>query len=275
MSKTHKPCSTADYALHDMVFDCLRRGEKIPARNGNTFRTLGHTFRFDRPPLVTVRRTAWKTALYEWEWFMSGSSNLKDLHESARPWWKEWADGNGRVKHNYGRQLRAFTAGDRSFDQIEHLIKQVRENPYSRRSVGTTWNPQEMAAPDCKITNCHGTVIQFHGHPDGGLTLETYQRSCDVMVGVPQNWVQYWAFLEWVCRRAGRTPRELVWHGGDCHVYEAHKPAAEEFISRHPAPANRFKFLYDPADPTTFRAADFALDREYQPVLDYPLPLVV
>src|SRR5690606_12956522 len=118
--------------------------------------------RFTELPLVTIRKTAVKNALREMEWFLSGSSNINDLHPSVRPWWTPWVDKDGEIKNNYSRQFRKYGG---TLDQISTLIEGMKSHPYSTRNLVTTWNSIEMIDPDTPITNCHGTVIQTTGYP--------------------------------------------------------------------------------------------------------------
>src|SRR5690606_26897284 len=125
-----------------------------------------------------------------------GSEDIKDLHPSVRPWWEPWANIEGQVLFNYSDQFRAFAGTDgRVVDQIEYLIDGIKNHPYSRRNVITTWNAADMTNPACPITNCHSTVTQAFVNPDNSLHLVTYQRSVDVICGLPHNWIQYWSFL--------------------------------------------------------------------------------
>jgi thymidylate synthase len=80
-------------------------------------------------------------------------------------------------------------------DQVEYLINAIKEHPYSRRTVATTWIPQHVQAGLINPTNCHGTMIQAFVNPDNSLHLTMYQRSSDMILGMPHNWIQYWALL--------------------------------------------------------------------------------
>jgi thymidylate synthase len=256
-------------------------GIAVKTRNSGCVRITGYISKFDSTPLVCLRRTAWKNCLREWEWFMSGSNNIKHLHESVRPWWQAWADKWGYINYNYSEEFRKWTMVDdqgqlASFDQIQHLIDGIRNHPYSRRNVITTWNTAHTNASDCPITNCHGTMIQCFVRPtDNGemLDLCTYQRSCDLIVGVPHNWFQYWAFLVWLAHRTGKLVGELKWIGGDVHIYDAHADLAVRIahgkITQEPP-----QLLYKPSS-DEFKAEDFTLDREYTPTIDEKAQMIV
>lgn len=219
---------------------CLR-GPEIVTRNSKVNRATLLKAEFESTPLVTLRKTAWKSALREMEWFMSGSCNVNRLHESVRPWWRPWADSDGNVLHNYGHQFRnsygtiQATEPARGYsspvDQIALCINSLVNHPNSRRNVITTWNAADMEHISTPITNCHGTVIQLFVRPDTRVDMFMYQRSCDVVVGMQHNWIQYWALLLWLCRESGRAPGKFTWLGGDCHIYEEHKDLANSLLN--------------------------------------------
>lgn len=253
-------------------------------------------YTFDRTPLVTVRKTSWKNCLREWEWFMSGSNNVNDLHESVRHWWKPWAEESGELWAQYGEQLRHFSMIDPKngfadqFDQIEYLIDGVKNHPNSRRNVITTWNTPEMAHPFCKLTCCHGTIIQAFVEDYDQLHLVTYQRSADVVCGLPHNWCQYWAFMLWLAHRSGREPGRLTWIGGDVHVYQAHDQLADKIefevdVARESGLTavllprrlwfdNAPQLVYTPTS-EDFKADDFTLDRPYEPLVTDKAEMIV
>lgn len=244
----------------------------VETRNSRCRRLFAQSCRFDATPLVGVRRTAWRNALREWEWFMSGSSDINDLHESVRHWWAPWADEEGYIKYNYSEQLCAFGEGRYGFDQIAALIDGIKGHPFSRRHVITTWNPKEMAAADCLLTNCHNTATQFFVEPDHSLHLVTYQRSADVVCGLPHNLIQEWAFLLWVAHRTEKAVGSLTWFGGDVHLYECHTELAQRMIAA--TPGGTPCLVYRPTS-NEFRADDFTLDAAYVPVLEESASMVV
>lgn len=186
---------------------------------------------FANTPLVTVRKTAWKKALREMEWFLSGDSKCPD---ELLDWWDGQLSSYGRYHAGYGEQLRSF--GSR-FDQIGSLIQSLIHHPCSRRHVITTWNPSDMDIitvlnDNLKTpTTCHGTIIQYFVR-DGKLHASTYQRSADVLLGVPHNFIQHWALLLWLARQANLEVGTLRWLLGDAHVYNepSHLEVAQQII---------------------------------------------
>lgn len=241
-------------------------GEEVNTRNSVCYRTTVHKSIFTETPLISVRKTAWKTALREWEWFMAGDSNIADLHESVHPWWKPWIDAGGFVKNNYSEQFRDFRGREGSVDQIALLIDGIKNHPYSRRNVITTWNTADMASSRTPITNCHGTIIQAFISSGNELEIVTYQRSVDVICGLPHNWLQYWAFLLWLSHKTGMTPHKLVWIGGDVHVYKEHLDLANKLRESSDLCCRTPVLLYNPTS-EDFKADDFVLSIKYDPIV--------
>lgn len=282
----------ADELYGFLVTNVLDCGEEVETRNSKCLRLVGKTVTFDRTPLVSVRATAWRNAIREWEWFMSGSNNVKDLHPDVRKWWEPWADKTtGSVSFNYSCQFRLMSAAGgvplerRPFDQIKYLVDGIKNHPYSRRNAITTWYTPEMASPDNPITNCHNSYTQAIVHPETNkLDLFTVQRSCDLILGVPHNWVQEWAFLMWLAKRTGREVGSLVWTGVDVHIYDepSHLAAAagirDKCCDQLYGPGERPELKYDPPadwDGETFVADHFDLTGPYKPALRMPVRMIV
>lgn len=254
----------------DVIRACLE-GEQVTTRNSVCRRAVCLSQRFTSTPLVTSRRTAWKNALREMQWFLSGSDRLEDLHQDVRPWWSPWADEFGAVTYNYGVQFRRWNG---RFDQLAHFLDGLENHPFSRRHVMTTWNADQMAAADCPITNCHSTVIQAFCHADGTLSLKSYQRSADVVVGLPHNWIQTAALQLWLCARTRRRLGTLYYEAGDAHVYETHVPLARQILEATPHAFPPPTLNYRPTS-DVFLADDFSLDGKYVPVLEYRAEMIV
>ncbi len=265
--------SNADTFYASLIADCLT-GERVPTRNGECLRTICKSVRFTSTPLVSLRRTAWRNALREMEFFLSGSNHIDDLHEDVRHWWRPWVNENNVIPNSYGSQFKSFAGRRGTVDQVEYLARGTQKDPYSRRHVITTWNTADMVHPLTTIANCHGTVIQAFCHLDGTLSLKTYQRSADVIVGVPHNVLQYWAVLLWLCHRAGRTPRALHYEFGDAHIYQSHETLARKIIDATPPASDTPELVYEPSG-DVFRAEDFELAGPYSPVLEDRASMVV
>jgi thymidylate synthase len=232
---------------------------------------------FTRTPLIAIRRTAWKSALREFEWFMSGSNNIKDLHPSVHKWWEPWANLEGNIVNNYSQQFKKFHGRLDSpiIDQVEYLKESIVEHPYSRRAVITTWNTADMVSLATPITNCHGTTIQAFVEPrDNTLHLTMYQRSSDMVLGLPHNLIQYWAFLQYLAHHGGRGVGSFTWIGGDCHIYDNHVDMAKRMISESIEPLEEIELVYNPTS-EEFLADDFTLSAKYDPIIKESLEMTV
>jgi thymidylate synthase len=177
------------------------------------------TVTFDRTPLITLRKTAWKKAIREMEWFLSDDSTCP---AELRDWWEGQLSPEWEYVGGYSDQLRSFQF---TFDQIEALVDGLRTHPFSRRHVITTWNPavmysiQELNENPKTPTTCHTTIAQFFCSTSGGVSMHSYQRSADMLLGVPHNWIQSWALLLWVAAQVEGYADKMLWTFGDAHVY--------------------------------------------------------
>lgn len=239
-------------------------GEVIPGRNGPARRKFNlPNVEFETTPLVTVRRTAWAKAIREMEWFLSGKATCP---VELLDWWKPQLNKNEMYIAGYGEQLRSFML---TFDQIEALIDGLCYHPYSRRHVITTWNPADMAEitqvndnPNTPTT-CHTTIAQFYVSQGHSLSFYSYQRSADMLLGVPHNWIQSWAFLLWLCEQTGKIPGKMIWGFGDAHIYqeESHLKVLNQILALRDEPVkdNSFRLVYNGKRGDDFRACDFEI----------------
>lgn len=277
--------TTVDAQYAALVGDLIDSGDEIVTRNSKVKRLTARTMTFTSTPLVGVRKTAWRNSIREWVWFQSGSSDINDLHPSVRHWWQPWADSDGVVANNYSKQFR-FACGAvwepttrqyelRRTDQIANFVAGVRDHPYSRRNLLTAWNAAEMVDQTTVITNCHSTVVQAFVGSDGLLSLVTYQRSVDVVCGLPHNLIQMAAFHLWLALQVGRRVGELTWIGGDCHLYEQHYSLAQQIVANvgrcSPTPV----LTYTAEVGEDFDANAFSLQGAYKPVLTETAEMVV
>lgn len=248
-----------NFTYADLLDDICKNGELVQTRNATTLRKTGLVAEFNCLPLVSTRNTAWKMALIEWGWMSSGKEKCPD---KLLPWWDNQLNSDNEYLLGYGSQLRRF--GDNNFDQIEWLIKELQAHPNSRRLITTTWNPEEMRRitevnnnPNTPTT-CHGTFSQYFVS-NGKLHLLTVQRSADMLLGVPHNWVQYWAYLTWLAHRTGYKVGTMKWVFGDAHIYqeESHIQCAKEII-QNSFPNPQIDFIYSPTS-KEFKASDFTI----------------
>lgn len=271
-----------DIIFTDLLDDIMENGVEVNTRNSVTMRKRNLTATFESTPLVSIRRTAWKNALREFEWFMSGSNNIYDLHEKVRHWWEPWANEDGWIHNNYGVQFRRYRGmchtGNplvKTTDQIQYLINGIKQHPYSRRNVISTWQTHDMVSPATPITNCHGSMIQFFVEPeDESLHLTMYQRSSDMVLGLPHNLIQYWAFLQYMAKMTMKRVGTFTWLGGDCHIYQDHydmvKEMGEKLFHVKKVPL----LIYHPSG-KEFKADDFKLSDKYNPIITKNLKMTV
>lgn len=272
-----------DAVFANILDDIMKNGEEVNTRNSITKRKLNLTATFNSTPLIGVRRTAWKNALREMEWFLSGSSNINDLHEKVRHWWEPWANESGFIHNNYSKQFRQFDGtkhfgGTRipdSTDQIQYMIDTLKNHPYSRRNVITTWHTHDMVSPNTSITNCHGSLIMVNVSPNTNeVHLTMVQRSADMVLGVPHNFIQYWAFLLYLAYQSGRKVGSFTWLGNDCHIYQDHYQMVDKIVDQYPYVKPTPNLIYNSSS-SEFKADDFSLDTNYKPLIKESLKMTV
>ncbi len=252
----------------------LEKGTDRPDRTGTGTRSVfGYQMRFDLEedfPLVTVKKTNWKAAAREILWFLSGSTNIGDLNATI---WDEWADDNGDLGPIYGHQWRNW--GGRhgepgtGIDQITELLYNLRWFPDSRRHVISAWNPSDLPDDDLKphenaaegsmaLAPCH-TLFQFYV-ADGKLSCQLYQRSADVMIGVPFNYAGYALLIHLIAQAVGLKPGEFIHTLGDAHIYHNHFEAAETVLDREPRPLPKLHLNPEVTDLFAFGEDDIRVD---------------
>lgn len=253
-----------DHIYANLLASINDTGELVPSRNGLARRKFDlPPVTFDVTPLVTVRKTAWAKAIREMEWFLSGNPVCPD---ELLDWWKPQLNPDNMYISGYSDQLR-YSVCD--FDQIKALIEGICNHPYSRRHVITTWNPAEMAEitqvndnPNTPTT-CHTTIAQFYVSQDHSLSFYSYQRSADMLLGVPHNWIQSWAFLLWLCEQTNKIPDKMIWGFGDAHIYqeESHLKVLNQIIALRDnlVKDNSFRLVYNGKRGDDFKARDFEI----------------
>lgn len=225
-----------------------------------------YTLRFDLRnntlPLLTTKFVPFKSLAVEMLWFISGSQRVDLLHDYGVPIWDTWGDPDtGVVGPLYGYQWRHWhvdpiVSGDyhEEVDQLEEVLKKLRDKPEARSHVVTAWRPDHL--PAMAIKPCH-MLFQFYRF-DGKLSLSLFQRSCDTFLGVPFNIAQYSLLCHMVARYLGDEAYEFIWHGADVHIYENHFEQINTQIEREPG---QFPKIYMPRKhPDKYEFADFTLD---------------
>ena len=264
----------------------LEQGSVKEDRTGTgTISLFGHQLRFDLKqgfPLVTTKKIHLKSIIYELLWFLAGDTNIKYLNDNGVKIWDAWADEKGELGPVYGAQWRDWQTHDgRHIDQIQILLNDLRERPYSRRHIVSAWNPgvlpdetvspQENASRGLQaLPPCH-TMFQFHVN-SGRLSCQLYQRSADVFLGVPFNIASYALFTMMIAQATGLEPGDFVHTFGDVHIYSNHLDQVKEQLSREPYPLPRMHINPHVSDLFAFKYEDFELqDYQHHPLISAPI----
>lgn len=247
-------------AYHDLMQRVLDHGVPQQDRTGTgTLSVFGHQMRFDLAagfPLLTTKKLHVRSIFIELLWFLRGDTNVGWLRERKVSIWDEWADAAGDLGPVYGKQWRDWeTVDGRHIDQITDLITQIRTNPASRRQIVTAWNPGDLHA--MALAPCH-CLFQTHV-ANGRLSLQLYQRSADIFLGVPFNIASYALLTMLLAQQCDLEPGEFIWTGGDCHLYSNHLDQARLQLTRTPGPLPRLEILRRPDAIDGYEYADFDL----------------
>ncbi len=248
-------------AYLDLMQRILDHGVEQKDRTGTgTLSVFAHQMRFDLSegfPLVTTKKLHLRSIIYELLWFLKGDTNVRWLNENKVSIWDEWADANGDLGPVYGKQWRNWeTADGQSVDQIADLVQQLKTNPASRRQIITAWNPGEIG--QMALAPCHCLFQTWVGN--GKLSLQLYQRSADVFLGVPFNIASYALLTHMLADQAGLEPGEFIWTGGDCHLYSNHLDQARLQLSREPKPLPKLVIKRTPDSIDGYTYEDFAIE---------------
>lgn len=245
----------------DLLQRVLDEGTLKHDRTGTgTISVFGHQLRFnlaDGFPLVTTKKVHLKSIIYELLWFLQGDTNVKYLQDHGVRIWNEWADENGDLGPVYGRQWRAWKNYDGTVtDQISNVINQIKINPDSRRLIVSAWNVADV--DNMKLPPCH-TLFQFYV-ASGRLSLQLYQRSADLFLGVPFNIASYALLLLMVAQVTGLEPGDFVHSFGDAHIYTNHLEQVREQLSREPRQLPVMRLNPEVKDIFDFKYEDFTLE---------------
>ena len=234
----------------------LNNGVKKEDRTGTgTISIFGHQMRFnldDGFPLLTTKKLHLKSIIHELLWFLKGETNARYLQENGVRIWNEWADEDGELGHIYGYQWRSWPDYEgKNIDQISDAIKTITENPDSRRIIVSSWNVGDLK--NMNLPPCHA-FFQFYV-ADGRLSLQLYQRSADIFLGVPFNIASYALLLMMVAQVTGLKAGDFVHTLGDAHIYLNHMDQIKLQLTRdtrqlpqmiiNPAVDNIFNFNFE------------------------------
>jgi thymidylate synthase len=268
-----------------MCKDIMERGEIKEDRTGvGTKGFFGYQARYNLEegfPLLTTKRVYLRAIIHELLWFISGDTNIKYLVDNNVRIWNEWpyeifkkseeyqgetmeefvgkikesdefAKKHGNLGPVYGKQWRDFFG----VDQVLSVIDQIKNNPNSRRIIISAWNPKEL--PDMALPPCHA-FMQFYVSNDGKLSLQLYQRSADVFLGVPFNIASYSLLLMMVAQVTGLKPYEFIHTTGDTHIYLNHFDQINLQLSRYPRKLPTMKINPNVKSIFDFKFEDFEL----------------
>ena len=245
----------------DLCRRVLNEGTEKHDRTGTgTKSVFGHQMRFkmeDGFPLLTTKKLHLKSIIYELLWFLQGDTNVKYLQEHGVRIWNEWADENGDLGPVYGHQWRSwpdYNGG--TIDQIVNVVEMIKKNPDSRRMMVSAWNVAEvekMALPPC---HC---LFQFYV-ADGKLSLQLYQRSADIFLGVPFNIASYALLLQMMAQVTGLQCGDFVHTLGDAHIYLNHLEQVQLQLTREPRALPTMKINPEVKDLFGFKYEDFSLE---------------
>jgi thymidylate synthase len=288
--------------------------ERVDRTGVGTRSVFGATMRFslaeNAVPLLTTKRVFWKTAARELLWFLSGDTNIRPLLEQGVRIWTDWpldqyrratgdlitaADFEARIVADadfaarwgdlgpvYGYQWvnwpryepagdSLYRRADQGHNQIAALVDGLRSNPASRRHIFTGWNVADldrMALPPCHMT------YQFHVGSNGRLSCILTQRSCDLGLGFAFNVFEAALLTRMLADQCDLEAGELVWNGGDVHLYLNHAALVEEQLERTPSGAPTLHLLRRAPDIFSYRFEDFEV-RDYAPQAHIPAPVAV
>jgi thymidylate synthase len=284
--------------------DILENGTRHADRTGTgTIRVFGRQLRFELTqgfPLLTTKQVWMRGVTEELLWILRGETNIQSLVQAGVSIWTDWplkryreetgteisqkafeqriaedddfARQWGDLGPVYGKQWRDFEGPGGRVDQIARLVEGLRERPHSRRHVVSAWHPAQIH--DTALPPCHYAFQCFvEGEPGNGgrLSLIWQQRSVDSFLGLPFNIASYALLTHMLAQQAGLTPHELIFHGGDCHIYQNHTEQVEEQLSRTPYDRPTLD-LRKQGSIFDYTADDVTLeDYEHHPVLKAPI----
>lgn len=251
-----------EYEYLKLMVDILKNGKSKPTRGIHGIKSVfGRQVRFDMRagfPLLTTKKMPFNILLHELFWFISGSSDVKYLHEHKIRYWDGFLhEGSNDLGRIYGVQWRHWKRPDGSeFDQLQWAIDQLKTNPDSKGIIVNAWNAGEL--DEMRLPPCH-TMFQFD-LTKGKLRLQLYQRSWDVFLGAPFNIAQYALLLHMVAHLVGAEPRELIVAAGNAHIYHNHVDAVKEQLQRKPYPFPQLKIVGNVKSIDDFKEENFVLE---------------
>ena len=286
-----------EYQYLNILENIMENGFWEEGRNGKTISIFGQSMRFSlkdgKIPILTTKKTAWKTCLKELLWFIRGDTDNKILKEQGVHIWdangsREFLDSRGLTNYEvdelgpiYGRQWRHFNAlcdpyGNRydeshGIDQLQGIIDALKDPKQrtSRRLIMTAWNPTQldkMALPPCHI------LCQFNVHNGNQLSCSMYQRSNDECCGTPFNIASYSFLTHLLAKHCGLEAYEFVYFKGNCHIYEDHIEGAKLQIQRDPYPFPTLSIKTNRENINDYQVEDFEINNyQHHPQIKFQM----
>ncbi|MDC0093477.1 thymidylate synthase [Alphaproteobacteria bacterium] len=253
----------------------LKDGNNKGDRTGTgTKSVFGWQMRFnlnDGLPLLTTKKLYLNAIIHELLWFIKGDTNISYLKEHNVKIWNEWADENGDLGPVYGKQWRSWETPDgRNLDQLDNVIKQIKNNPNSRRMIVSAWNPSDvgsMALPPC---HC---LFQFYVS-ENKLSCQLYQRSADIFLGVPFNIASYSILTHMIANVCGLELGDFIHTLGDAHIYQNHVNQAKTQLLRNVKKLPHIQFRKSFETINDFKYDDFEIIG-YDPHPNISAPIAV
>ncbi len=249
----------------DLLQKVLTEGVRKEDRTGTgTISIFGHQSRYkmsDGFPVLTTKKLNLKSIIHELLWFLNGDTNIKYLNDNGVHIWDEWAEENGDLGHIYGYQWRSWPDYNGGYiDQITQIVNDIKNNPNSRRLIVSSWNVADL--PNMNLPPCH-TFFQFYV-ADGKLSLQLYQRSADLFLGVPFNIASYSLLLKMMAQVTNLEEGDFIHTFGDAHIYLNHIEQVKLQLSRDTRALPQMKINPDVKDIFSFKYEDFELEN-YNP----------
>ncbi|KAA6321013.1 Thymidylate synthase [termite gut metagenome] len=249
----------------DLLSKVLDEGIPKSDRTGTgTISIFGHQMRFNLAegfPCLTTKKLHLKSIIHELLWFLQGDTNIKYLQDNGVRIWNEWADENGDLGHIYGYQWRSwpdYQGGH--IDQITEVINTIKNNPDSRRMLISAWNVADLN--NMHLPPCH-LLFQFYV-ADGKLSLQLYQRSADIFLGIPFNIASYALLLLMAAQVTKLQAGDFIHTLGDAHIYLNHLEQVKQQLSRTPRSLPQMKINQEVTGIFDFKYQDFELT-DYNP----------
>ena len=209
-----------------LIKEILAKGDVTTGRNGDTISIFGKQLEFKINkyfPLLTGRKIFYKGVLGEMAAFLRGPKNIKDFEKWGCNYWKLWADENGNLDVDYGNQWLDFNG----INQVDAVIKSLKENPYGRRHIISSWRPDNIEK--LSLPCCHYNY-QFNVS-NGKLDLLCHQRSVDVAVGLPSDFALAALMVILFANETDLIPGKVVMSLGNTHIYSEHLEKIDTYLN--------------------------------------------